>query len=77
MLVVCLLFVSWLADYCRLRCEHQMFLLVGWLSTLLFAARPSVWTSVVIVGGLVSCGLLICCLSVCFSLLLVGWLVGC
>ena len=54
-----------------------MLLLVGWLSTVLFAVRPSVWTSLVIVGGLVSCGLLICCLSVCFSLLLVGWLVGC
>ena len=36
---------------------------------------PPVWTSVVIVGGLVSCGLLIGCLSVCFSLLLVSWLV--
>ena len=35
----------------------------GWLSTLWFEVRPSVWTSVVIVGGLVSCGLLIGCLS--------------
>ena len=48
-------------------CGHQLLLLVGCLSTLQFEVRPSVWTSVVIVGGL-----LIGSLSVCFSLLLVS-----
>ena len=38
-------------------CEHQLLLLVGWLLTLWFEVRPSVWTSIVIVGGLVSYGL--------------------
>ena len=53
------------------------YLSVGWLLVVLLLSlevRPPVWTSVVIVGGLVSCGLLIGCLSVCFSLLSVGYL---
>ena len=62
-------------------CEHQLLLLVGWLSTLWFEVRPSVWTSVVIVGGLVSYGLLIGCLSSLFQfvvgLLVVGGASSC